>query len=109
MIELGVTPPRVADADPLADALDASRRHREGTRDMSGLKALNSRPTRPIRRDKEDLMRLYVQKPPTPLPAAPLQYLQRPRLRRPSRLPTLIWTTPTARYLQRLQWLFGGR
>ena len=54
-------------------------------------------------------MQLYKQKPSTPLAAAPLQYLQRPRLRRPSRLPTLIWTTPTARYLQRLQWLFGGR
>lgn len=54
-------------------------------------------------------MQLYKQKPSTPLPAAPLQYLQRSRLRRTGRLPTLTRTTPAARYLQRLQWLFGGR
>ena len=75
---------------------------------MSGFQGTTGRLTRPIRHDKEDLMRLYKQNPPTPLHAAPLQYLQRSRLRRPRRLPTLIWTTPTARYLQRLQWLFGG-
>ena len=53
-------------------------------------------------------MRIYKLKPPTPLPAALLQDLRRSRLRRSSRVPTLVWTTPTARYLQRLQWLFGG-
>ena len=108
MIEPGVTPLRVADAAPLAEALDAGWRHREGTRDVSGLKTFKGRPARTFSHHKEDLMQLSNQKRPTPLPAAPRQHFQRFTLHRPRRLPTPIWTTATARYLQRLQWLFGG-
>ena len=42
-------------------------------------------------------------------PSLGIKRLTASRLRRPSRLPTLVPTRGWDRYLQRLLWLFGGR
>ena len=58
--------------------------------------------------DEEQLMKPIQHMHPTWLPAALPQRLERVLLRRCARLPLPIRTTATGRYLQRLQWLFGG-
>jgi hypothetical protein len=53
-------------------------------------------------------MRLIPVQAKVRLPAARDARLTGSRLRRPTRLPTIVPTTPFGRYLRRLSWLFGG-
>jgi hypothetical protein len=44
----------------------------------------------------------------TSLPTVGQSRLRKPRLRRPTPLPSVIPTRSIDRYIQRLMWLFGG-